>query len=599
MASFRFSSSPNKAHKIDWLPWSPEAFARAQAENKPILLSISAVWCYWCHVMDETSYSDPDVQQVLSDNFIAVRADNDHRPDINARYNVGGWPTTAFLTGHGGLIGGATYLPPDQFLAMLAELREAYQEDRPQLYDQAGDRLRLYRERTSRIVAGSPPEHWLVDRLSRRIAGAYDVTHGGFGVEPKFPNAHIVQFLAHLFRTTREVFYGEMLKKTLDAMQGGPLFDREDGGFFRNSNGQDWSDPQMEKLLEDNLLLARVYLDAADLFMEEGYRNTAERTIDYVLNELYDEVTRGFRGSQGAHSDYFSLPFAARQSYEPPPPDPSCYVNSNAIAASVLMDAAWRLQRPELTEKALLVLDTIDAALERGSLSHVYDANGTASSPVFLADWANLLSAWVDAHSYTRRPIYLERARDAAVLLLDRFFDDHGGGFFDTEFDPDAIGHMRVREKPLADNVAAAIGFLKLEQATGNGDYHEVAQATLSVFSEHYQEYGEHAATYGWAVDLLHSPPVEVTLEGQFERRDTLEMLSAAVRLSCANRVIKPVGVEGNYPAQAHVCLDTLCLPPVSDPDTLESAVLGILEDQKNPFSASPFENIFDRLPGT
>ena len=123
------------AHQINWLPWGEAAFAKAQEENKPVLLSISAVWCYWCHVMDETSYSDPDVARLIEQSFIAIRVDNDHRPDLNSRYNVGGWPTTAFLTGHGGLIGGATYLPPDQFLSMLSELCQAYEEDGAQLYE--------------------------------------------------------------------------------------------------------------------------------------------------------------------------------------------------------------------------------------------------------------------------------------------------------------------------------------------------------------------------------------------------------------------------------------------------------------------------------
>ena len=130
--NFRFSPNPNQAHLIHWLPWSAEAFSKAQEENKPVLLAVSAVWCYWCHVMDETSYSDPDVADFIARHFIAVRVDSDHRPDINARYNVGGWPTTAFLTGHGGFIGAATYLPPDQLLAMLAEVKEAYREDKPQ-----------------------------------------------------------------------------------------------------------------------------------------------------------------------------------------------------------------------------------------------------------------------------------------------------------------------------------------------------------------------------------------------------------------------------------------------------------------------------------
>ena len=603
MAGFRFSPAPNRAHEIAWQPWSREAFAQAQAEGKPVLLSISAVWCYWCHVMDETSYSDPDVQRVLAGDFIAIRADNDHRPDLNARYNVGGWPTTAFLTGHGGLIGGATYLPPDQFLSMLAELREAYREDRPQLYDQARERLRQYRDRIARLSAGPEAGPWIVDRVSRRIAGAYDAINGGFGLEPKFPNPPILQFVAHLYRTTGENFYGEMLRKTLDAMCAGPLFDAEDGGFFRNAGGEDWSDPQMEKLLEDNVTLARVYLDAAALLDHEPYRQAASRTIEYLLDHLYDGPVKGFRGSQGAHSGYFALPPSVRQSAAPPPVDPSCYVNSNAMAVSMLLEAAWKLQRPALMDKALATLDTLIAAVDSEGLTHAYGDNGPESESAFLTDWAYLLTALVDAHSYTRRPMYLERARAAAVELIDRFFDENNGGFFDIEADPDAIGHMRVRDKPLPENAAAAIGLLKLHQATGDTDFHQVAATTLSAIAETFQEYGEHSAPYGMAVDLLNHPAVEVAIEGLIDRPDTLALLSAAARLPCPNLVIKPSPREdsedaGHHPALAHVCLETLCLPPVSDPDSLAPAVLDMLNGQTGPFSASPFENIFDRLPG-
>ncbi|MCH7713467.1 MAG: DUF255 domain-containing protein [Chloroflexi bacterium] len=126
----------------------------AQAENKPVLLSVSAVWCYWCHVMDETTYSDPDVARFLNEHYIAIRVDSDQRPDINSRYNVGGWPTTAFLTGHGGIIGGATYLPPDQFMAMMAEIQDAYAEDRPRLYEQAREMHRHRRD----VATGPPPD---------------------------------------------------------------------------------------------------------------------------------------------------------------------------------------------------------------------------------------------------------------------------------------------------------------------------------------------------------------------------------------------------------------------------------------------------------
>ena len=120
-------SGSQSGQQIDWLPWGPAPFELARQRNQPVLLSIGAVWCYWCQVMEETTFQDPGVIEFIIQNFVPVRVDNDHRPEINARYNVGGWPTTAFLTGHGGIVAGATYLPADQLLAMLMEVQRAYQ----------------------------------------------------------------------------------------------------------------------------------------------------------------------------------------------------------------------------------------------------------------------------------------------------------------------------------------------------------------------------------------------------------------------------------------------------------------------------------------
>ncbi|TMF11059.1 MAG: DUF255 domain-containing protein [Chloroflexi bacterium] len=109
---FHFSPRANRASEINWHPWSPEAFDEARHTGRPILLSISAVWCHWCHVMDETTYSHPGVIDIINREYVPVRVDNDVRPDINQRYNMGGWPTTAFLTASGDILTGGTYLPP-------------------------------------------------------------------------------------------------------------------------------------------------------------------------------------------------------------------------------------------------------------------------------------------------------------------------------------------------------------------------------------------------------------------------------------------------------------------------------------------------------
>ena len=133
MSEFRFSPRPNRAAEIGWMPWGEQAFARATAEDKPILLSISAVWCHWCHVMDETSYSDAGVIDAIEQSYVPVRVDNDARPDVNARYNMGGWPTTAFLAPDGTTLTGATYLPPQQMRRALDEIARFYAERKDEI----------------------------------------------------------------------------------------------------------------------------------------------------------------------------------------------------------------------------------------------------------------------------------------------------------------------------------------------------------------------------------------------------------------------------------------------------------------------------------
>ena len=592
MTSIRFSPNSNQAHRIEWLPWARSTFDRAQHEDKPVLLSVSASWCHWCHEMDETTYSDPDVQSLLSSHFLAVRVDNDHRPDINARYNVGGWPTTAFLTPHGGLIGGATYLPPDQFIAMLTELQDAYRADKPQLYSQSRDLLRQRREHARRTAAGPEVESSLVDRVSRVMAGSYDARHGGFGSEPKFPNPQILRFVTHLYRTTGEEFYAAMLRRSLDSLADSALHDSIEGGFFRYSSSADWSEPQLEKLLEDNVLLARAYLDAAIVLEEAQYRLIAEDTFKFLVDRLYDAEAGGFRGSQGAHSDYFALDADARIGALPPPRDPSCYSGPGALAAAAFLDASWKLGRPDLGRIGLDLLDHIDGKADTGDFGHVYSTAGPGDAPALLVDWAGLLVGLMQAHASTAEPRYLERAIQVAAVMVDRYFDEERGGFFDIEAAEDAVGHLQVREKQLPENMTAVQGILRLYQSTRNEDYRQLCEATLSSFMPVFREHGEFAAEFGLAVDLFLNPMVEVTVEGDPQSSDCRALLEAAARLDSPNLDLKTVVAGG--PALAHVCLDTLCLPPVRTPEALAESAAGI-ENQPN----SPFQDIFSIFPGS
>lgn len=583
--------SPHGLPQINWLPWDTPAFARAQEEDKPVLLSIDAVWCYWCHVMDGETYTDPDVVSFVNQYFVPVRVDNDHRPDINARYNVGGWPSTIFLTPHGGFIAGATYLPPDQLLAMLMEVHRAYGEQKVSLYDQGNSILRQRREEAAKVSASIEADSRLVDHISRRAAGTYDARFGGFGEEPKFPCIPVLQLLLHLFRATREEFYRVMLEKTLDAMAQGEIFDGEEGGFFRYTARADWSEAQHEKMLEDNIGLARVFLDASLLLDNQDYRRTASRTIDYLLASLYDEKAGGFRGSQGAHSDYFGLPTIERRQRAAPAVDPHCYAGWSAQAVSLLLEGAWKLQRSDLTPQALRVLQTLDSMQQSGHLTHVYNGGGPlpGSTGRLLADRAHLLNALMDAHAWLPEGNgFLDRARSVAQEILDRYFDYAKGGFFDVERDSDAVGYLQVREKPLPENVAALHGLLKLHQATADDAYKDAVRLTLSAFVEVNLAYGEFAAGYAIAVDQFLNRPIEVTVEGHPQNPATQAMLRALANVPYRHIIVKTVGADVGSEVLAHICVGTVCIPPIRTPEELAAGVHEAMAPQE-----SPFENVF------
>ena len=591
------SVKPDSNFGIRWLPWSRDAFERAEEEDKPVLLSITAVWCYWCHVMEETTYTDSELVNFVNANLVPVLVDNDHRPDVNARYNVGGWPTTAFLTPHGGYIAGATYLPPDQLLAMMMEVKRAYEEDKAGIYDQAAQLHRQRQEYLGRVAGGGELTHRLVDVVARRMAGAHDVVNGGFGEEPKFPSAPILRLFLHLFRTTGEDFYRAILAKTLDSMLEGELHDPVEGGFFRYCATGDWTEAQHEKMLEDNVALARVYLDAGILLAEPRYTGAASRTLDFLVNVLLDRGAGGFRGSQGAHSDYFTLAEDVRSVSSAPVPDPYCYTGWTCQAVSLLLEASWKLPRPDLEELGLALLDGIVSRAADGRLMHAFDGNGQPSPQLsgetdLLGDWAAYLNALIDAYNCTPEGgDYLKRAEGAAGELDKRFHDGTRGGYFDTEADPHAVGYMRLREKPLSENMLVAEALLKLHHATGDGNFRLRVEHALSAYVEANRDFGEQAASYAVALDHYLHPPVEITVEGAKGEANTHALALAASRVGHPNVTVKPLAAAGGSAAMAHVCVDTLCFPPVASPEELAESVAEALNGPQN-----PVENIFERF---
>ncbi len=292
---------------VDWYPWGDEAFAWAKARDVPILLSIGYSACHWCHVMERESFEDLATAQVMNLGFVNVKVDREERPDIDSVYmravqamsGQGGWPLTAFLTPEGEPFYGGTYFPPEprpglpSFRQVLGAIQSAYQERRGEIRKNAGE-LRTILERTS-SEAGEGPVTRDGDRLVgadllnhayRFMASRFDPIHGGFGGAPKFPQPVTLEFILRVHARTGDDQALGIATHTLRKMARGGMHDHLAGGFHRYSVDARWLVPHFEKMLYDNALLARVYLNAFQITGDPDLGNVVERTLDHMLRDM-------------------------------------------------------------------------------------------------------------------------------------------------------------------------------------------------------------------------------------------------------------------------------------------------------------------------
>ena len=262
---------------IDWHAWDPAAFALAAAERKPVLLAISAAWCGACHEMDRTTYADPEVAAIVHKRFVPIRVDADRRPDINDRYNLGGWPTTAFLTPHGALITGGTFVAASSMPAVLTRVAAEFAR-------MAGNAKTEPAATTRDATAADGPED--LAELIEGIVSSFDERCGGFGIEPKFPHTPPLHLAIALFRDSGDRRWQMIVERTLDAMADGPLWDRDAGGFFRYATTRDWQLPHREKLLETNAALLRICAESAVAFGRVVDRDRCASIARFITTTL-------------------------------------------------------------------------------------------------------------------------------------------------------------------------------------------------------------------------------------------------------------------------------------------------------------------------
>lgn len=541
--------------RIEWLEWGGEAFTRAADEGRLVLLDIFGTWCHWCHVMDETTYEDADVIDLVQRLYVPIRVDTDRYPDVNDRYNQGGWPTTAILDATGHVLAGATYVPPEQMVRLLTEVPAVYHAQAESI---AG-RLSLHEAEAKRepvVAARVPPG--AVEATVGAVLRGFDARHGGLGTAPKFPQPAALAFALKQHVLTGREDLGEMVRRSLRGML--PLFDETGGGFYRYSTTADWRVPHFEKMLEGNAGLLAVYADGYRVLGDREFARIAEATAAYIAGPLYDRRLRAFHSSQDADvfsddpsrptvhgEDYFALDALERAEIGEPAVDKTIVTPYNALAITGLIKAHLALgdlhgQTPDgdgagdahagagldclglAVGAADFLLNTMQG--DDGAFYHYHDGE-YRRRPGLLCSQVSAANALLDLHELTGAAQYLDAAKKAVDWAIDNLGLD-GGGLYDVPDRAGAAGLLRHRDKPVLDNARAARAAIRLGHHTGVDSYLSLARDALRCGAGTYSRYGYMGAEYAQAVWMLERPPRVVKVVASAAR--AAEFAGAALR---------------------------------------------------------------------
>jgi uncharacterized protein len=494
---------------IDWHPWGTEPFELAKRLGRPVLIDIGAVWCHWCHVMDEGTYSDPEVTRLLADGFVAVKVDRDENPEVDRRFQrqvnalsgEGGWPLTAFATPDGEVFLGGTYFPPDDgmgrpgFRRVLREVARLFREEPEQVRQNAnavrGAIERMSEGRTSRPTSTAA----FLERIRTAMNESYDPVHGGFGHAPKFPHAGGIEFLLLDAHTGGDPRSGARAVETLHRMVDGGLFDQVGGGFHRYSVDEGWHIPHFEKMGADNGELLAALVEA-DRYRSTPRFDEAIRSTVLWASTVLSDPAGGFGASQDADNapgddgGYFTWNRAELKAAVAPeelklvsrafgmgtdgrmPHDPD-----RNVLYRMLSDA-------ELAADGGTTPEVVHRALEH-AVRKLAEARARRPSPlVDLTPYADInglfLRAFARAARHLGEPNWLTTARRAA----DRFLRE--GYSPDTGVVHRLGGSGSGGRGLLADQSAMALGLVELAGATVDPKYVAAARSLLDLIDREF-----------------------------------------------------------------------------------------------------------------
>ena len=484
----------HKDNPVDWYPWSEEAFARARAEDKPVLLSVGYSACHWCHVMAHESFENDTTAALMNDLFVNVKVDREERPDVDAVYmdavqamsGHGGWPMTMFLTPDGRPFYGGTYYPPvsrhgmPSFTDVCRAVDDAWRTRRDELLGQA-DQLTAALDRTLTVSAdanGGGVGRDVLDAAAEALGSQFDPQWGGFGRAPKFPHETGIELLLRAAARGDRPQLLRLAVTTLDAMASGGIYDHLGGGFARYSVDNRWLVPHVEKMLYNQALLGRCYLHAWQITREPRFLQVLDETITYVLRDLR-HADGGFYSAEDADSEGVEGRF---------------YVWSlDEVTALLGDDAPAAVEHWGITASGNFEGSNILHLPERGALERdrrleharrvLFEARDKRVRPGLddkvLTEWnALFLATLAEAAAATGRDEWLDAATACGEFLLTRLRREDGRWL--RSFNAGRARHLAYA----ADYAALVDAFTRVGEATGQAHWTDVARETADAMLE-------------------------------------------------------------------------------------------------------------------
>jgi uncharacterized protein YyaL (SSP411 family) len=503
--------------------------------------------------MDEETWGAPGIAARVAATVIPVRVDADRRPDLCARYDLGGLPSVALLTSDGEFIRGGTFLAPTQLLAFLRDGCAQFAAGR-------------HPDEVSPLPRSEPVEpSAFVDTQVALLERRFDPDHGGFGLAPKQPHPEALTLLLRQWRRSREPRHAQILRRTLDAVTGG-LWDPQVGGFFRYAAAADWRYPHTEKIATDQAALIRLLTEAGQRLGEPGYLKFALGTGTYVLGWLADPAG-GFFGAQAADPDYYRLAPERRLETEPPPVDRTVFADTTASLASALAYASAVLDLPEWEVSARAALDRLMLSAPDGRLPHTLFPSAQLHG--WLRDQALGLRAALMLYQLSGDLRFLEWGSTVAEWTQASLWEPARSAFRDVAIEGESFGYQSRRLTPILSNAEMGEALVDLSALTGQPRFREVAAALVSSLTRE-AERSPAGPALALAASRLVEDRVEAQLVGDSAARRARELARTLLRVAGPTALIR---WESGFPPAVTLCTRNLCLPPIEEPKELSDSL--------------------------